>query len=178
MKNRLFLAIKLPIEIKEAILSDLKPYGSDYEFKNVRWTLPENLHITLLFLGNVQDLDLLTSRVQKICHQTEPFELLYKHITFAPSQRRSRMIWLEFHENEAFFCLAKKLASELKISLPEVLRPHITLARFPFFCHKKILFQNIEMPPLKVERFFLMHSDLTKNGPHYQTLSEFLLVKP
>lgn len=48
---RLFVAVNLPLTVKRGIdlfIQDLKKIGGD-----MRWVRPENLHLTVQFLGNV-----------------------------------------------------------------------------------------------------------------------------
>lgn len=78
--KRLFVAIPLPIAIKEALFDSIEPYKKMTCLKNSRWVNPENLHITTLFLGDVPDEDIpqIQMQIHTKLAKIESFDLLLK----------------------------------------------------------------------------------------------------
>jgi RNA 2',3'-cyclic 3'-phosphodiesterase len=134
---RLFIALAVPPEVREEIgraqglLRRNAPPGA------VRWTRPEQFHITLKFLGDVpaEQLDALKKSVAEICAVSRALRLSARGIGFFPSERKPRVIWagtsdangqlseLHWRLDEALRCLAPA-------ERPEKFTGHITLGRF------------------------------------------------
>jgi len=148
--------------------------------KNVRWTNFDNLHITLLFLGDLEE-----TRIPSIIYSlkskvVKPFSLKPKGLTLAPPNRPPRMIWLEFEKNNDFDKLVENAFNAVekfaRIHPENNSIPHITLARFrDFVDFKKINLPQFSLEPLLISDFYLMESTLTPYGPIYQKLAEFNL---
>ncbi len=167
---RLFIGIPAQTpEIKKLLDLSLKP-----SLKFPRWTPFDNLHVTLLFLGNVPPS--LFPSIKSAFNQTPftPFTLTFSRLLYAPL-RKPRMIWLQAEEHKAFYSLQNKLYENISPLLPELPPPkpkiHITLARF----RSKPKFP--ELPPfapliLKAEKLILYESSLTPRGAEYHRVSE------
>src|SRR4030042_5069779 len=83
MKRRIFLAINLP----DNILRQLQKYQDNWPDLPIRWVKPQNLHITVLFLGFVSDdalLDVLKV-AEKVANNTVPFNIYFDKIIYGPS---------------------------------------------------------------------------------------------
>jgi 2'-5' RNA ligase len=93
---RLFVAILIPDGVKSAVaqvqgeLRRVVPAGS------VRWTPPEQFHLTLKFLGDVdaQQVERLSLGLRQACQPCPPLELSLGQIGFFPHPRRPRVVWL------------------------------------------------------------------------------------
>ena len=131
---RLFIAIGLP----EALPAEIARLSSSLavQIPGIRWTPPENIHLTLKFLGQVTPaaipdiqtiLDLLVAR-----HL--PITARFGGLDAFPSPRRPRIIWLSLTEgSKEMTALAEDLSRRL-VSLgfkPERrgFTPHLTLGR-------------------------------------------------
>jgi 2'-5' RNA ligase len=134
MKRRIFIAINLSEKIKKR----LKEYQEKFDHLPVRWTKVSSLHITLVFIGYVDNEQMLESCkiAREVASKFDPFFINFKKIVLGPIGKEPRMIWLEGE--------AGKELSELKKALEEALldgstgfykpekrafNPHITLAR-------------------------------------------------
>jgi len=91
---RVFLGVPLTEQLQNAIRSlqgDLKS-----RIRDIRWTRPENLHLTLHFFGETEQENLEKIRVSmlsvKRCHR--PFLVDVIGLGAFPSLRRPRVIWL------------------------------------------------------------------------------------
>lgn len=133
--TRTFIAVRLPdaIRVQLALQIDtLKPRLP----AAVRWVAPESLHLTLAFLGELDDPRLAAAEQATAAAAREgaPFTLALTHLgTFGPA-RASRVIWAGVSGDiAALGNLQGRLASELELrGFPREDRPfspHLTLAR-------------------------------------------------
>ena len=91
---RAFVAIELSekvISFIRKVQGDLKSYG----FK-VRWIPPENIHLTLKFLGNIHEEDIkkVGEAIIKSVKGFEPVSLTAKGIGVFPGIKRPRVLWI------------------------------------------------------------------------------------
>lgn len=70
MAHRLFFAINIPDHIRQ----ELVQYQEQWRRYPVRWTKPENLHFTVLFLGTVDDerLAILRRKAKELLRDFQP----------------------------------------------------------------------------------------------------------
>ncbi|WP_322791336.1 RNA 2',3'-cyclic phosphodiesterase [Bellilinea sp.] len=134
MLIRAFIAIELspPIQKQlEQIVLDLQQTGS----RHVKWVRPENIHLTLKFLGESQpdELDRLSAEIRPIASAARPIELKIHGLGAFPNFKRPRVIWVGVQAPPSLIRLQQALedAAE-KIGYPREERPfspHLTLGR-------------------------------------------------
>ena len=178
MARRLFLAIPLPEKVAAAATRSCDPLRT--RCPRARWTREENLHATVLFLGDVEDgqLETLTPVFREAFGAVAPFALEARGIVTGPSSRRPTMLWLGFKESADFSALAGTAfdVASRTLDLPPLRSdpaPHVTLARF-----KDALPAPCAAAAGQVrfaERFMargcgLIESHLSSDGPTYVTL--------
>ncbi len=179
MKNlRLFTAIPLPTKV----INDLKLTIENISQTNIkmRKTLPQNLHITLCFLGNKKEKEIpqINQILTQISHQTKTFILILEKIVFFPSTHKPHMIWAKFKENKEYENLVKKIFKKTSTnSNNKNILPHITLARIKQKGPINISLPNLQIHPITVSSFNLVSSQLTSDGPIYNIMSSFKLRK-
>ena len=180
MRHRVFIAINLPEEIKKE-LSSLQRKWSELP---ARWVKPENLHITLAFLGYLSD-----EEVAKVCEITNevakkhsPFSIKLVKISYGPPKKSPpRMVWAIGEKSKPLTDLKNDLENELSGRVgfqPEnrTFTPHITLARI-----RKWDFRGIdpeERPQVnedislsfEVSSIEVMESFLKRGGSEYEIL--------
>ncbi len=178
---RCFIAINLPKEVKDHLYETENKLASG-RFAKVKWTHKKNLHLTLKFLGEIND-----SQVEIIKHkldsiQCQMFNLKLGQIGFFPDNLKPRVIWVGVEPPAK----AMELQQEIDTALREDFSPeqkfhaHITLGRVKFI-KKRVEFmehiKNVKIKPLKfdVKSFELMESHLRREGPGYKMLKEFPL---
>jgi 2'-5' RNA ligase len=95
-KYRLFIAIPLPAEVKIEVEKAQGELRRAAPAECVRWTKPEQFHLTLRFLGDVEaeHLDALTRALQRACAGFPPLPLRAERIGFFPDPRRPRVVWM------------------------------------------------------------------------------------
>ncbi len=99
---RLFVALAVPDAVREAMLrvqrelQPLAPRGA------VRWTKPEQFHLTLRFLGDVSSdcLAALRESVRAVCSGEPALHLQAQGVGFFPNARSPRVIWIGIGDGE------------------------------------------------------------------------------
>lgn len=131
--SRVFLAISLPHELKTSI-RDLQR-NLQAKIPAVRWTNPENLHLTLHFFGEVAQETLEKIKVSvlsvKRCHR--PFLVEVKGLGAFPNPRRPRIIWLGLEPKDPLRKLHKDYQNILQragvATETQTYSPHLTIGR-------------------------------------------------
>jgi len=123
---RLFTGIALPSEISVPLgetINRLRPFAP------LRWSKPENLHITTKFIGDWQT-DRLSELIATLREIPKPpsFEIETGGFGWFPNPHQPRIFWVGVNGGEALRALA---ASTDQALVPEgkPYRPHLTLAR-------------------------------------------------
>jgi len=199
--KRLFVAINLPTHIKEKLAQAEKEINNAFnpEFLEagvLKWVEPKNLHLTLLFLGAVADVQLenIKNVLQKIAQQHSSFVLKTKRICYGPDQQHlARLIWLEVEKNPLLNELSEQLKKECyragvlhhtNQEQDRIFKAHITLARLRSWVFSRMDPEerpSIDIPflaSIPVFSFELMESVLKRSGPQYTALYSVALVKP
>lgn len=178
MNHRIFIAINLPENIKETLLG----YQEKWPEIPAKWTKKENLHITLVFIGNCSDSEIvdICQKTKEIALNAPSFDISLKKIIYGPpSKNPPKMIWAEAEKNQLLNSLQSKLENALlgifKKECKEY-HSHITLARIKMWDFKKMepeetakINENIELN-FGAKSIEVMESQLKKSGPIYTIL--------
>lgn len=171
---RLFLALALPddiVERLEALQSGLP---------GARWVDPENLHLTLRFIGEQPNnlVDELAEELGRL--DCPPFDLRFSGLgTFEPTRRESGALWAGVQPEPLLARLQRKLERMVQeLGIPAESRrfvPHVTVARLrdtPELALARYLQANnlFAAGPMRVDSVTLFRSHLGKDGPHYEPL--------
>jgi RNA 2',3'-cyclic 3'-phosphodiesterase len=186
--KRLFLAFPIDDHFDELI----KKFIAQQNIPNIKWIVPENWHITVLFLGDfpAHHIPVLISSLNEFFKTRQFFSLDFERFIYKPNQSRPTMIWAKFYQNTYFDLLCLKLADHLEklyseLSVPFRMSihseniPHITLSRlknqlnrYPDLNLKRI--DNIQ-PLLRCDFCTLFQSVLLSEGAKYSNLADFKL---
>ena len=176
---RLFVGVPLPDEVREslgALCSGLP---------GARWVRPENMHVTLRFIGEVdrdtaEDIDATLAEVR-----APAFALKLSGVGSFQSGRRVRVVWAGIEPCEALVRLHGKVESAVvRTGLESERRrfkSHITLARLKNTPSAKVG-DYIEdrnafaVEPFPVPHFTLFRSHLGREGAHYESLADYPLA--
>lgn len=183
MLKRVFIAINLPEEIKEALVALQKKWPG----LPVRWTKKDNLHLTLLFLGNVsqEQLKEVLDKTRQVASAREPFELVLTKICYGPPQKMPpRLVWVEGETSPALVSLQEKVeqaiggtaAFQYKEREKRAYHPHLTLGRIRQWEFRRL--EAEERPEIDeevalafpVNSLELMESQLKRKGAEYTIL--------
>ena len=140
MLQRIFLAINIPLEIKKELLE----YKKKWPELPARWTAQDNLHVTLVFLGNtsVKELEDVQKIVSNVAVNHAPFILFLSQITYGPTEKQPKMIWAKGDESKELLSLQQDLAKALGRKEENSFSLHVTLARLNAWEFKKIEFEE------------------------------------
>ena len=141
----------------------------------------KEFHITLKFLGDIDEdtLRMVKTELSKI--NAESFEVRIGNIGFFPSRNKARVVWAGAN-SEGLVRVASDVESMIRPLgfKPEKFYPHITLARIKYVRDRNLLesaLSKLKLPDLGfyVSEFFLEKSVLTASGPIYSDLAVFSL---
>ncbi|MFC1598063.1 RNA 2',3'-cyclic phosphodiesterase [Patescibacteria group bacterium] len=181
--KRLFIAIPLPDDFINAFVAVQQECG---DISAGRWTAPENLHITVKFLGNVasDQIPALVEAVKNVSQKTQEFTLTFKKIIYAPPEKPPRMVWATFTQSDDFTQLMQQLNdatspfSQERDSFKEPI-PHVTMARLksPQAAKTIELIQpELTSTNLSVTTCELIESTLSSEGSKYALVESFPFV--
>jgi 2'-5' RNA ligase len=182
---RCFVAIGINEEVRGKLVSLQQRLSPFLSWKPVEF---ENLHLTLKFLGEVEDTraEEILSALRSACSGFSRFEILLKGISAFPSPSQARVLWVGISEGgEKVISLFKAVDSELAklgFSRERDFVPHVTLGRVKFVPRRKELMEM--MQSLKSEEFGrtvvesvdFMKSVLTPKGPIYSVIGQVPLA--
>src|SRR5579863_9675431 len=176
-RHRAFIAINLPNDVKKRLMAFEKKW-TDVPAK---WTAPENLHITVLFLGDLTDeeLAMACAAVKEIAIRHEVFNMVLEKIAYGPEGKiPPRYIWAGGQKVDEAVALKKDLEDALyeRIKFKQdkiVFTPHITLARIkewewrPIGPEERTEIHEVIELTFTVDSIEVMESELTRLGPRY-----------
>ena len=176
---RLFIAIEFSDEVKKKLIRLRK------EIPGARWVPAEQIHLTLAFLGEVDETSAgrLTGELSQI--RSPVFKLCFSGTGCFPDRRRPRVLWVGLEPEPHLNLLAAKVrAAVLACGIPQEERPfspHITLARLKLPSSGEsglYLDQQIKkiLSPLSVQEFTLFQSRLTPQGAVHIPIRSFPLA--
>jgi len=182
---RLFIALDIPAEVRERLsqyVERVRIYAPE-----ARWARLESLHVTLKFIGEVND-----AKVQEIKNalgqvKDQPFQVDFKETGFFPNPRSARVFWAGVSASDALPQLASAVEGAVeKIGIAREKRPyhaHLTLARAPEAGASRHCFRLLqerlgsETPPqfgtMTAQEFFLFQSQIMRGGARYTKLQRF-----
>src|SRR3989338_8988715 len=107
MLHRIFLAINIPGSLKEEMLS----VRNKLPEVPCTWTSKENLHFTLVFLGNTSDKELeeVVRRAKEVGEKHKKFSITLLRIQYGASRNVPRMIWATGRMPKELLALQKDL---------------------------------------------------------------------
>lgn len=176
---RLFVAVDVPQHLKDAIetgvVERLRGAAS-----GAKWTRPEGRHLTLKFLGNVEDEreGEIAGVVERVASRHQPFDAAFSEIGGFPNVRRPRVLWVGIGKgNDAMAALAHDLdASLTPLGFePEArdFRGHFTLARFTKPTVLELPAIAVPDEPFAVRELTLFESKLHPKGARYTVRDRF-----
>jgi len=173
---RLFVGIDLPPETKLALSALARG------LPGVKWVDPGNYHVTLRFIGEVdegmaEDIDaaLTTIRARR-------FALRIAGVDLFGGADRPRLLYAGVERAAALVELRDKVAAALgRAGVPpegRIFTPHVTLANIragrPADLGSYLETHNpLRLPEIAVDRFQLVRSTLTRAGSIYQAVSDY-----
>ncbi len=185
--KRCFIALEPPPEVKKElgrITKELVNKTKSLDLK-VKWVDEQNLHITLKFLGYIDEKDIskIDSTLREILRNKREISCELHEMGFFPNDRFPRVIWVGVLSNNEVETIASEInnkLSEIGFSADKKFVSHITIGRVKFGREKrklKDICSSMKIPPLrfKIREVTLMESVLTPAGPEYHTIKKYRL---
>jgi len=177
---RTFIALNLSDETKEElsrIQEELKKADA-----GVKWSKPHNIHITLKFLGEIDEAKAseIKTALDGISEEYKPFDISLFKLGAFPSLNQLRVLWVGIDKGcSEVDRIAESTEKSLeKIGFLREARPfsaHLTLGRVKSGRNKASLkekLSSIEVEPKssRIDNITLYQSTLTQKGPIYTPL--------
>ncbi|HLD57717.1 MAG TPA: RNA 2',3'-cyclic phosphodiesterase [archaeon] len=181
---RLFVGIDLDENLKGKVLEIQKELEPLCKFADLRLVERKNFHLTLKFLGDVQDNTVteISERIKNTAENNQSFKISLSGLSFFGSGANIRVIFLSLAEGrEKVIELERNLNQKLEDIRKEDFdpHPHLTLARVGFVLDRnKVVeklkeMEKIEVGEMYVKEIKLFQSTLTKNGPGYSVVRSY-----
>ncbi len=184
---RAFVAVDLPESVRralEAAQEQLKSHHFD-----IRWVKPENIHLTLQFLGEIPPADLarVGPALRSAAAAAAPFWIAARGAGVFPGIKAPRVVWAGLSgQVPALFALQQSVAQALAAAgFPPEARPfkaHLTLGRFKGRVRPADLLEALQTlgpwasPAFRVDRVTFFQSELRPGGAVYTRLGEAPLI--
>lgn len=132
---RTFIAVELPAGIQKTISQSTAPLRNSLSKSLVRWVVPQNVHLTLKFLGDVSstNLEQLVAALKVEAAVHEMFTMSVVGLGAFPNPRRARVIWVGLKAPPALEAIQRgvEAAAERLGYAPEErpFSPHLTIGR-------------------------------------------------
>ncbi len=185
---RLFLAVDMDESLKQyvgSLVEPLRKAGAD-----VKWVQADNLHVTLKFLGDVEEerVDIVADTARRSVGAYEPFDIGLGEVGTFPPAGRPRVIWIGIEDSGGQLARMSRSLEEAfaELGFPAEERPfkgHLTLGRVrsPKGVERlQPLLARATTPAAKrmsVDKIMLFKSVLTSAGPIYSVLEKVYLTK-
>ena len=152
---RLFVALEIPVAVREnlvALLNSLRALSPQ-----TRWVRPENLHVTLKFIGEAPAAKLAEIRSALAgARSDQPITLDFRGLGFFPNEKHPRVFWAGIEASPNLKTLAADIDKATE-KLRAAIRENATR----------------EFGSLRANQFHLIQSKLKPTGAEYTTLESF-----
>jgi len=185
---RSFCALNLDIKTARAIAAeqirlrdDCKDSGID-----VRWTAPQNMHVTISFLGNVTEpmIQSIKDSMEFTCRKFSPIELEFSGLGAFPNPAEPQLIWVGVKEKTgALLSFHEEISKVLKATGFKLddkpFQPHVTIGRVKSSVPLSEELLTPQDAPVfgrtTVKELLCYRSDLSPKGADYYMLWKLLL---
>ena len=182
MEIRSFLAFELPSDIKR-VISEVSRAEKELPL-DLRWVKPDNIHLTMVFIGNVPEdkIESIGETIKKVCTRFDPFDVSPGGLGFFGSRRRPRVLWMGLNSDVLrmgrFRDALQKNLKPFDINTERrPFKPHLTLGRFkkgarpwPHLDHMISKYADLKGRACSLGVLVLFKSDLTPGGAIYTKL--------
>jgi len=177
-QKRLFLGLNIPPTQKKVLSRAQSVFEPLIQAKLVE---ENNFHITLKFLGYVEENDI--SKIKEILSNTD-FEKFFCELNgfgVFPKPSYPRVLWVGVKQGfdkitKLHYIIDEKL-NTLGFPYDERFHPHVTLARIKKVLNKQVFMKEMNkqflLEPFEINEFTLFESKLSPKGPKYIKLMSF-----
>jgi 2'-5' RNA ligase len=183
---RTFIAVELPQEVKRKIEEVQAPLKKTDTY--VSWVKPGNVHITLKFLGEVNEerIEDVFKGTENALKESKGFNLSLKDLGCFPNLRRPRVVWVGVDKGkDELSQMQKQIEEELfKFKFPKEQRSfsaHLTIGRVKSPRNIEELTGLIEntkfqTEEVRIDEVVVMKSQLHPQGAIYTPLKKIKLL--
>jgi len=187
---RLFVAIPIPEPVRDEIIHVQQELQRLVPREVARWARPDQLHLTLRFLGDVlaDGVEDLKESVGAVCRNARPLSLRAEGVGFFPSARSPRVIWVGVNDGAGGLVdLQRQIEAAVR---PFTAEPgeknftgHVTLGRLknprPADTRElAVRAQSLEKRPFgewTAHEIEIIRSELSPSGARHTSLAAFRL---
>ena len=184
--RRTFIALDMSPDVKAALEKYVQPLKS--QRSRVSWVKPQNLHLTLKFLGDTpaDRLDEIAAALQEAASLAAPFSAVVSGSGVFPNDEHPRVLWVGINDKSGTLL---KLAQAIDTRMQQlgfakekrVFAPHLTIGRTKDTRIAAIVRALKEKPfaamPVQFNEIIFMQSELHPAGSIYTPLRKLLLGK-
>jgi 2'-5' RNA ligase len=177
VKNlRTFIAIELPAETRSYLFQSGQKMAENVPSRAVRWVAPENMHLTLRFLGDTPEdkLPMIAAELDAITQEFQSFELYLNEIGCFPNRKRPRVVWVGLAGDlKSLNALQGRIEQAVQAlgwqAEGRPFRAHLTIGRVKDQSQAARLSweQQLEQKAVSVSAINLIESMLRPSGPVY-----------
>jgi RNA 2',3'-cyclic 3'-phosphodiesterase len=180
---RLFVAAPMPGELLERVAALMQPLK--HHWPGARWTDTSNQHVTLKFLGWVDEgqLEAIRASCDQVASSHRAAELALGVLGAFPSKTRVRVLWIDIEDASG---LLARLAGALDDALEPLgfeiekrgFTPHLTLARLKTPLRMTAAWPDLDLErePWTCDELVLFRSHLSPKGARYEIVDTFGLT--
>ena len=181
--KRTFLAIPIPVGTEFPALTQRLQRNLEHERRNINWCKPDQIHLTLKFVGDTPDQDVpkIIEACQKVAQRHQPFTMDFNRTGFFGSNRSPRILWLGMKdEPKALYDLEEDILDAFEdlgyLRDRQNFVPHLTVCRIKNLIDKPFFLQicnGIEQKTYlhaDVKEIVYFQSFLQPTGAFYKTL--------
>jgi 2'-5' RNA ligase len=174
MRRKIFVGISVPEDIKKRLFKKMEKWKE----LPVKWAKEDSFHVTLSFLGYVEDEALveICAAVKEASKNFESFDIDFEKIELGPDKKNPNLIWATGETDEDLKKIQEEIEKALDIFVAEkkAFRPHIMLGRI-----RKLKWETLpEVPKVEenykftipVESVEVFESKAEKGGTAYDIL--------
>ena len=183
--KRIFIAIDIPLE--SDIVGQINRLKSEFADEKIKWVKTHQYHITVQFLGNVENSDVLhiNESLDIVTGDFPGFSLELTEFGVFKNLRNPRILWIGFKPCEQLVKLKNAVEDEMtkfgfeKSDKP--FSPHLTIARIKTLNQAEKLkelidrFRGTILQVIEVGEIILYESILKPEGPEYEVIKKHSL---
>ena len=183
---RLFVAVEVPGDVRTM----LRQLSQQLKMKSsgAKWTQPEQMHVTLKFIGEVSDEKVSAIRAAlRNVHSAAPVDFAFRGVGFFPDDRRPSTFWCGVEASKNLVPLATDISKSLEpLGIENERRafvPHLTLARIKSNADARALVTASKdwagklFGTARAAEFRLLSSDLKPSGAVHTLIESYPFVK-
>jgi RNA 2',3'-cyclic 3'-phosphodiesterase len=184
--KRLFIAVRTtPDDNFTKLYSSLR---NELEGESIKWINPENIHLTLVFLGSTDESRIpgIEKILKSVCNRTQNFEISLKGFGVFKNISDPKVAWAGLYQSDKLATLRESIAEALLEAGYKIedrpFSPHVTIGRIKSikdhdrFKMKMLKYHMTDIQRVPVREVILFESILKQEGAVYKQVSAFSLT--